>query len=188
MKFSLLSFSILFTIFSTISCQNDDDSDSGLEIEVIYKVDSLYQDLINEKAYFTSDSNLVISFFSPKIPFEGMEDEVEDVFMKRNTTITLNKNLEGTYYFDDLQVLFQVDTMFYSYSDEPYRVGFFMPDISDVEDEISFVYLKKVDEGRSFVTGNLELNILNPGLMPDEEYDVRYSIKFTHVPYSTYLD
>ncbi|MGB0883588.1 MAG: hypothetical protein ACPG4W_00625 [Flavobacteriales bacterium] len=184
----LLSFSMLFALFSTISCRNNDDSDSGLEVEVVYKVDSLYENLINEKAYFTPDSNLVISFFSPKLPFEGMEDELEDVFMRRNTTITLNKNLEGAYYFNDFQTFFQVDTFFYSYSDTPYKIGSFTPDITEVEQETSYVYLKIVDEGRSFVTGNLELNMLNPGINPLDVYSVRYAIKFSHIPYSTYLD
>lgn len=183
--------SALFILsFANIACtSSDDDSGSTIEPSFTYEHNEIAQPVKDYYAFVDQDSQLVISAFSAKIPVEGIEDQIEDIYTKRNLTMTLTKFEEGRFAFDLNEVSMRIDTLFYAYDSQPYKVSSVIPKIDSLDNINSFVYIKDIRSGHDVISGNFRLHqiFMDNSFTPPLEL-VKYKVEgeFQNVPFTTY--
>lgn len=182
--------SALFILFFTNVACNSSDDDSGLTYESLfnYEHDGITQPIKDFYAFVDQDSQLIISTFSAKIPVEGIEDQIEDIYTKRNLTLTLSKFEEGRFAFDNNEVSMRIDTLFYAYDSQPYKTSSLSPKIDSLDNVNSFVYIKDIKGGLDLVSGNFRLHrIYLEGIIAPVEL-LKYKVEgdFQHIPFTTY--
>lgn len=178
---------LIILSFSNIACNSsDDDSSSTFESSFSYKHDDEEQPIKDFYAYLDIDSNLILSTFSAKIPVEGIEDQIEDIYTKRNLTIRLSKFEEGRFALDNGEATIQIDTLFYAYDSQPYKISSLIPDVDSLDNINSFVYVKDIKNGLDLVSGNFRVHriTLDNMLVPSLVYKVEGDFQF--VPFTKY--
>lgn len=181
---SILSvLSILF--FSITACNSSsDDSSSTAESIFTYEYDSEDQPVKDYYAYVNADSQLIISAFSEKIPVEGAEDQIEDIYTKRNLVMVLSKFEEGRFALQNLEAAIKLDTLFYAYDSEPYKVSSLIPEPDSLDHINSFIYIKDIKGGLDLISGNFRVfrPIGNNPTFPILKYKIEGD--FQHIPFT----
>ncbi len=177
---------LLILSFINTSCNSDDDSGTTFESTFSYKHNGIEQPIKDFYAFLDADSNLILSTFSEKLPVEGIEDQIENIFDKRNLTIKLSKFEEGRFALDNGEATLKVDSLFYSYDSQPYKISTLIPDVDSLDAINSFVYVKEIKNGLDLVTGNFRLHrtTLDPMLQPVILYTIEGEFQF--VPFTKY--
>lgn len=180
--------SVLFILsFSNVACNSsDDDSGTTFDSSFRYEHDGEEQPLKDFYAYLNVDSQLIISAFSPKIPVEGIEDQVEDIYIKKNLVIALAKFEEGRYSFEDLEAVMAIDSLFYAYNSEPYKTSTLFPEKDSLDNVNSFVYIKDINLKHDVISGNFRLHrmTVDTNDLPVILYEIEGD--FQHIPYTEY--
>lgn len=171
---------------SQVACNTDDDSGATYESSFTYEHNSESQPVKDYYAFLSEDSNLIISAFSAKIPMEGLEDQIEDIYTKRNLTLILSKFEEGRFAFADLEVIMKIDTLFYAYDSQPYKISTLIPEMDSLDNVNSFVYLKDIKNELDLVSGNFRVHRMSVDTndLPILQYKVEGD--FQHVPFTKY--
>jgi len=186
--FSILKyFAFVFVSLSLLACKGD-DSDS--DYHSLFKVtnNGLEYPINDYHGFLDTDSSFVLSTFSANIPIEGLEDKVEDVYKKYNMSIVLNKLEEGNFTFmdPDPTVVFNLDTLYYSYSSTPYHIGKLSIDLKKIHQESTLFYMKQIIHGRDLVSGQFNIMELVDGAKPPLDSNVNFEIigEFLNVPFT----
>lgn len=183
----LSTLSILSTLFlSTIACNSSsDDSSSTAESSFIYEFDSEDQPVKDFYAYIDADSQVVISAFSGKLPVKGAEDQIEDIYTKRNLVLVLSKFEEGRFDFKDKEAEIRIDTLFYAYDSEPYKTSSLIPETDSLDHINSFVYVKDIKTGFDLISGNFRVfRQQDNGILQLPTLKYKIEGDFQHIPFT----
>lgn len=168
-----------------LSCQNDDNG-GNVYSNLQYNIDNIVQPVNDFHGFLDSDSSFIISAFSAKIPVVGLEDEIEEIYSKQNLKIKLEKLNEGNFSFSNQEVTLQIDTLYYSYSSTPYRIGTLIPEFDSVEAATSLLYVKQIISGENYITGNFDVTRLVNVALPGVDSNIAYQIEgdFINLPFT----
>lgn len=182
--------SALFILsFTNIACSSSDDDTSTVESSLTYQQNEIDQPVKDFYAFLNQDSQLVISAFSAKLPMEGIEDQIEDIYTKQNLILTLSKFEEGRFDFATMEAMLRIDTLFYSYSNQPYKISSLVPLVDSLDLINSFIYIKDIKDDLDLVSGNFRLHelFMNDTLtFPMLQLKYKVEGEFQHVPFTTY--